>query len=677
MNLDNAVVYDTETFPNCFTLQAEALYNDVAAVWEISDRKDERQGLMQWFNYLNQTQTFMIGFNNIGFDYPIIHYIFHNPHVTVQQIYDFAMSIINSKSRFGETVWANERFAPQIDLFKMHHFNNMAKSTSLKALQINMRSPNVVDMPVPVGTTLTGEQIDNALIPYGIHDTSETKKFALLSHKAIDFRLGLIDRFGVDVLNYPDAKIGEQMMIQKLSKELCYTHNEEGKRVTRQTVRTRIALDDIIFPYIQFTTAGFNNVLSYLRQQVLTVNDLKLLEWGETPTIETKGVFKGLKTTYQDIDFHFGTGGLHGSLHSKKVISTDQFIIRDIDVASLYPSIAIVNGLRPEHLGNTFGVCYKELPAERKKWQAEKGKKCVEANSLKLASNSVYGNSNNKYSPFFDTEYTMKTTVNGQLMLCMLIERMVEVPTLQLIQANTDGITYYIDKQYEHLVADICKQWEAYTLLVLEDADYNRMWIRDVNNYIAEDMDGNLKLKGAYWFPDPNNYVDDISEQQPPAWHKDLSAVIAVRAAVEHMVNNVDIEQYIRDCKDPYDFMCRIKLQRSDKLFWGILQQQNTSRYYLSTTGEYLYKIAPPKGKLGAFKRKNGVTDYEYKKVMEANNWEWSEEVCTKNKSVYETRKTAIQAGNLVTICNNVEDFDFNNIDYDWYVQQAKKLVII
>ena len=37
----------------------------------------------------------------------------------------------------------------------------------------------------------------------------------------------------------------------------------------------------------------------------------------------------------------------------------------------------------------------------------EKGKKCIEANTLKLASNGVYGNSNNVYSPFYDPQFTL------------------------------------------------------------------------------------------------------------------------------------------------------------------------------------------------------------------------------------------------------------------------------
>lgn len=35
--LDNAIVYDIEIFPNCFTLSVECLNSDFAETWEISE----------------------------------------------------------------------------------------------------------------------------------------------------------------------------------------------------------------------------------------------------------------------------------------------------------------------------------------------------------------------------------------------------------------------------------------------------------------------------------------------------------------------------------------------------------------------------------------------------------------------------------------------------------------
>ena len=675
INLENTSVYDIETFPNVFTLRMKNLFNDQEGTWEISHFRDDRRFLMEWFNYLNQTQTPMLGFNNLNFDYPVVHAIFQNPSMTVEQIYEKAMSIINSSDGFGHQIWADNRFTPQIDVFKINHFDNFAKSTSLKGLQINMRSSSVVDMPVEVGTMLTEEQINKDLIPYNGSDVDKTKDFAHFNMPAIEFRRSLIPQFGIDVMNWPDTKIGSRMMEDKIGSELCFDFST-GRKQKRQTPRTRIALKDIIFPYIEFHHPEFNRVLQYLNGQTLQADEVAVLGLDEPPTIRTKGVFTDLTATVGDIEFHFGTGGIHGSVSSKKIESTDEWLIRDIDVASLYPSIAIVNKLAPEHLGQTFVEVYKQLPLERKKWQKEKGKKCVEANTLKLASNGVYGNSNNKYSVFYDPKFTLTITVNGQLLLCMLAEKLSYVPTLKIIQINTDGITYYIHHSYEHLAAEVCKEWEQITALVLEDADYSRMWIRDVNNYIAEDSEGSLKLKGAYWTPDALDYHNSISNAQPPAWHKDLGNLVSIRAAVAYMVHGVDPETFIKLTTNPYDFMCRAKVKRSDSLLLNGEAIQKTSRYYVAKNGKQLIKHSPPAGTLGAFKRANGITKPEYNKVMAETGGQWDARVCTKNKSKYENRETNVQAGQMVAICNDVEDFDFSNVNYDWYINEAKKLII-
>lgn len=674
LNLNDAIIYDIENYPNCFTLAMEALYSNERWVWEISDFRDDRQYLLQWFQYLSRTQTPMIGFNNINFDYPVIHYIFNNPQATVTQIYQKAMSIINSYGSIAHVVWANDRFAPQIDLFKIHHFDNKAKSTNLKFLQINMRSPSVEDLPIPVGTLLTQKQIENTLLPYNIHDVSETKQFAHYSMEALNFRSSLIPQFGVDVMSWNDTKIGEQTVLKRLGDELCYDRSS-GRRTIRQTPRTQIALADIIFPYIHFESAEFNRILSYLRSQTIRAEHI-LQNDEEVLSLKTKGLFTDLKAHLGGIDFYFGTGGIHGSLSSQKIQATDEWLIRDIDVAALYPSIAIVNNLAPAHLGEAFTNIYSQLPKERKKWQIEKGKKCVEANALKLASNGVYGKSNSAYSPFYDPQFTLTITVNGQLMLCMLAEQLIKVPTLKILQINTDGITYYIHKDHEPYAAEICKWWEGITRLTLEDVNYKRMWLRDVNNYIAEGLDGTLKLKGAYWYPDPLDYHGSVGSAQPPAWHKNMSNTVSIQAAVAHMVHSVDIETFIRMSRNPFDFLYAVKIKRSDKLMWGEQEIQRTSRFYVSKKGEPLTKFAPPKGVQGGYKKANGVSDAEYECVMRETGGQWDERVCTKNKSKYDTREGAIIAGQKVSIANDIRQFDFNNINHAWYVAEAVKLVI-
>ena len=224
LNFSNAIVYDIETFPNCFTFCMEPLHGEPNVVWEISQYRDDRKQLLEFFNWCATYQVPMIGFNNIGFDYPVIHLLWKNPSVSYQELYQKAVDIISNQNtnRFGNIIWASDRFAPQIDLFKMHHFDNKAKSTSLKQLQITMRSDFVQDMPIENGTVLTKDQIDNYLVPYNRHDVTETKKFAVHSKAAIDFRAEMEEQFGIEVYNWNDTKIGEKIVEQKLGDDLCY-----------------------------------------------------------------------------------------------------------------------------------------------------------------------------------------------------------------------------------------------------------------------------------------------------------------------------------------------------------------------------------------------------------------------------------------------------------------------
>lgn len=184
------------------------------------------------------------------------------------------------------------------------------------------------------------------------------------------------------------------------------------------------------------------------------------------------------------------------------------------------------------------------------------------------------------------------------------------------------------------------------------------------------------KLKGAYWSPDPLDYNNSIGTCQPPAWHKDLGNVVSIRAAVAAMTDVVNPEEFIKNCNNPFDFMCRIKVNKSDNLFLNGQPIQKTSRYYVSTDGHEMIKSSPPTGTIGSFKKKNGVTEEEYTRIMTDSSGEWDERVCTKNKSKYEQRNTTIESGYKLTLCNNVKDFSFDNINYEWYTKEAGKLII-
>lgn len=673
------VVYDIETYPNCFTIGLHHRTTQRRWLFEISFRRNDLQMFCRFLEELKQQGCRMVGFNNIGFDYPVIHFIYQNRMacITVADIYNKAMSIINAhhNARFAHMVWESDWIVPQIDLYKIHHFDNKAKATSLKVLEFNMRMQNIEDLPFDVGIDLTSEQVE-VLISYMWHDINATDMFAERTVKQIAMREGLSKTFNKSMMNMSDVKIGETILVTEMENQgiKCFEY-VDNKKQKRQTKRDSIDLNQVIFPYVSFERTEFQNIYNYLAARVIT---------------ETKGVFKGLVATVDGVDYKFGTGGIHASVESQVIHTTDTHQIVDVDVASFYPNLAIKNNLFPAHLGKEFCDAYLNVYKTRKTYP----KGTAENEAFKLALNGAYGGSNNEYSPFLDAFYTMSITINGQLLLCMLTEQMLKVPGLRMIQANTDGITYLCPHEYLDHTRAVCRWWEELTNLELEEALYNRMFIRDVNSYMAEKQDGGLKRIGAY--------AHQTAEENPGTrelpYHKDWSARVVAKAAEAALVRGEDIREFITNHGDVFDFFLRTKVPRSSTLEWGGEQVSNIVRYYISRTGKPLEKVMPAAGPLGEYKRANKLTDAFFNSVMEEiGQGVWDERIHTKNKSVYEERRSGINTGWNVEVCNNlpelIADPDYidrhgcdggdiadyqgwrEDINIDWYVQEAEKLV--
>ena len=459
-------IYDCETFPNCFQINIEDAREGTRWSYEISDRADHSAQIVQMLEIMRDSGARMVGFNNIGFDYPIIHMLYVMKRATARQLYDKAMAIIQGDS-WTHWVKPSDRIVEQLDLFKIHHFDNRARSTSLKVLEFNMRMDNVEDLPFDVGINLTFDQMD-VLCSYCWNDIEATKAFYDESRAMIEFRETLTRKYHRDFMNHNDTKIGKDFFIMELERNgvECYTFDQDGRQ-PRQTPREQIALKDAILPWIEFDHPELQRVLDWLKGQTIT---------------ETKGVFKDLTCIVNGFEFVFGLGGIHGSIESEVVESDKEHMVLDLDVTSYYPSLAIGNHFYPEHLGETFCEVYAGLKRQRVAFN----KGTPENAMLKLALNGVYGDSNNPYSVFYDPLFTMKITLNGQLLLCLLSEKLMGIEDLRLIQANTDGVTIRVPRKHRVQVEFVTDWWEMVTGLQLEEAEYSRMFIRDVNNYIAE-----------------------------------------------------------------------------------------------------------------------------------------------------------------------------------------------
>lgn len=654
MQFDKQLIcYDVETFYDTFTFVAKFYQRPEIYSFEISPRRNDKQQLLQFLAHLKQIDAHMVGYNNLNFDWPIVQELMMNPHAFDNYTsYRLAQKIIEAQKFNGGArpagIQLHDRLIHQIDLMKIWHYDNDAKRTRLKDLQFVMRSPTVEDLPFDFRKPLSSEQTD-LLISYNKHDVTETEKFLNFSMERVELRRDLIRNRIIkgDVLNWNDVKLGEQIFIDKLGL----------KGRVRGTDRLTVPFNEIILPKIQFRREGFQDVLDTFKSKRWIKDDKD-----HNKTISFERDFGG-------VHFHFGSGGVHASVENRIYRTSETHKILDIDVSSYYPSAAIINKIHPEHLGEFFCEVYKQIKFERKQY----AKGTVKNSAYKLALNGPFGKLNSPYSPLFDVKALLSITINCQLQLLQLVEMLFSIPGLELIQGNTDGLTLYVPRQFEWMF-DIWKtEWERQTGYELEQVEYKSMHISDVNNYLAVDMKDKVKRKGRYWWS--NDWKD--YDAGPGMWHTDQSMMVVPKVAEAVMLHGVNPEWYLRTMTDPFDFMMRQKIKGEQKGFIGGQETQKTVRYYVSKAGQPFTVVRPSPGPVGQYKRKSKLTDKFFESVMaEIGPDVWDARIHTGNKSKYEDTTSKVCAGYLVKDCCDASKFDWNDVDFDFYLAEIEKIII-
>lgn len=601
-------IYDLECLVNYFSYTDIDEDGKTVNQFEISEVNNHVDAMCK---YLDTQVKGMVGFNNLAYDYPLLEFIMTNRSVwkiydvsnekILEQIYAKSQEIIKNIKKGS----ANAPMIPQMDLFKIWHYDNKNKRQSLKGLEYHMKMDNVQDMPIKHDQWT--KPIDHQMIlDYNLNDVKATYKFWQISAEKIQLRMDLTKKYGIDFINASDSKIGADLALVLY----CMRAQKEIEKVReKRTFHKQVHFKDIIFPYIKFSTPKF--------QKLLNENKTISIDAKETQELELKDKYKK-EVLYGGIKFGYGMGGIHGSVKYKIFKSDDERVIVDADVASLYPNIAIANGLYPRHLGPVFVDVYRDdivLPRLAAKAAGDK----VVAEGLKIAANSIYGNSNSMYSFLYDPVYTLKTTINGQLMLTMLAEALQEnLPGLELIQVNTDGITVRIDRKQEATYNEICAQWMKATKLELEFVDYEEMIIKDVNNYIAikKGCDRSTRVKGDPLSYDKVKYKGDAFEIVKD-YHKNSSFQIIPYALSEYFIKDTPFEETILNCTDPFMFFGRQRFRSNSQ---GILlsvnehgemveePQQKTMRYYISKNGSALVKEFTEKGSQQAMEKGFRIT---------------------------------------------------------------------
>lgn len=548
------VVYDIETLRNCFTYVGYDVDSKEFDIFVIhDDLGSDIDAFLIYLRDLKEKKAGMVGYNNLYFDWPVLYEIMEGRATTATDIYWVAQNIIHSEKRS----YARE-LIPQLDLYLLNHYDNKSRSASLKSLQVSCGWNNVLDNPFNHTDMIDKVSLEK-LIEYNKNDVEFTNYFYELCKEKVELRKRIGKKYKLKVLNSSDVVIGESIFLKYLSEAMNLPVRELTQIRGR---RSDVPLGKIILPNVKFKSPEFNKLLKLMRETTSSSDFLKKFVQGLDTTSSTNELYERLKDNnirlqkisqskksfsfsvrYGGIRIDYGVGGIHGCIEPGVYTSSKTYKILDIDVKSYYPNLFIQNNLHPRQFPrDVFVKVYSDIFQARVQAQLDKDQ--LTSDALKLALNGVFGKTGSDVSCFYDPFTFYAITVNGQLFLSMLVERLY-AEGAEILQVNTDGVTVSVPRKKEEQILEICKKWEEETRLTLEYADYAKMIIRDVNNYIAVREDGKVKEKGVF--------------ETKKDWHKDNSYMIVPIAVREYFVNGTPIEETLRNHDNILDFCGRYK----------------------------------------------------------------------------------------------------------------------
>jgi hypothetical protein len=639
----NVLIYDIETLVEMFLVGIYDPQTDMYFEFEVSKKVNELDSFLRFAEAHNM--HYWVGYNNLRFDSQVIEWILRNAEnwhelstmEICEKIAQKAADVIHDANYdvFPE-YREHELSLKQLDLFKINHYDNKNRMVSLKRLEFEMDFENIEEMPVhhtkrdmtPTERHITRTYCKNdVMATYQFYKitTGDTDHPLYKQNNQIELRQDIFDEFGIPCLNYSDSKIGDEM----IKKYYIQEKGIEYKELPRKGFfRKTISVKNCIAPYVKFETKQLKEFLAKIKKMEMSMTD----EFQED-------------IVFYDNVYTFAKGGLH-SVNKPKIFEADEdHEIIDWDVSSYYPAIIINNGKYPAHLGKEFLRGYKQMFDKRLELKplAKKDRKIRGiVGALKLAVNSVYGKSSDMLSWIYDRQLTMFTTITGELSLMMLIEKY-ETNGINIISANTDGVTIKIKKELIPLMHEINEWWCDVTQYELERTDYSKIIFSTVNDYLAikvghdeapeDKKDDYVKKKG--------DFLTDFE------LHKNKSGRIINIALEQYYVQGIPVDTTIRNHTNLYDFCLRQKASR-DFHYEGINRQTGEKeiydkliRYYISNSGVKLLKM------------KNEECQTNAAKISQVEAGEW-----------------------LATVCNYLpKDSAVLDVNYEYYIEKANRII--
>lgn len=501
---------------------------------------------------------------------------------------------------------------------------------SLKAIEGNLKLP-IVESSVSfdIDRPLTDKELEE-VIRYCKYDVASTLKlYEARKEDYIDAKALISDMYGLpkeEGIGLTNAKLCARILGATPKK-----FNDERDYVIPDNIDTDL-IPKVVLDF-------------FLQIRDKSIPDAKLFGSGKGSKGETLKLW--IETSYGKCPVTFAWGGVHGAKPCVTIEETEDRVIINQDVASLYPNSMLNFGYCSRAMGDP--EAYRKL-VERRLGYKRAGDK-LRSNALKLPINTTYGAMLNQHNDLADRWAGRSVCISNQLAMMMLITQLGRAcKTIDFVNINTDGIMFTIDRSEVDLSEKIVKEWSEITRFEMERDDFKKVIQKDVNNYIGITPGGKLKTKGGY-----------VSLYEKGNF-KTNSLQIIHRSIVEYLVNNVPVEKTINDCNDIFAFQNIIK---TGGTYEG-------SYHYINGVREPIQKV----------NRVYAVKDHRYGKVVKGK---WITEKRSKDKATGKMISTPVDppvwSETIISECpeycfiDNENVLTVDDLDKDYYIDMAKKRI--
>lgn len=676
-----------KTFADCVDDKGKAIpIIDKLSVAEIKKRletipkkrfvlyEDDDTDLFSLLYWLQQKADYF-GYNNRKYDRLMLSALlmyynqFDKPSKLITFLYETSQRVIRSSN--NDTLWTNNftslilrnnvafRDLDLFQIFRLDHYHKSLKQTSINIKWYNLKEyimPPIGDLDrhyyherLPEAKGMTDRELNihyrnvfERFIPreylqemadYNDNDVYIVAELIRMNQEEVLLRYRISEEYNVDVFSASRSTIADKVIVKLYSK---YTGLHPKAFIDTKTIRRKILVSEILSDKIAFSTPELNDILSGIRSLTLR---------GEKGEFDREFTFMGTSYT-------IATGGLHSNEIPAVYVEDDEHIIVDRDVASYYPNMIRSLKVCQKHLipKAWFRIAdtivderleHKHLAKDKSLDDKERDKHATAAACLKIVANAgIFGKMGSEKSFLCDKKAMYQVTINGQLFLLMLIEKL-ELAGIHVISANTDGIVTIVPRELEQTADDICHWWEKHLGLELEFTYYTKYVTEGVNSYLTIKRGGSSKFKGRM---NPKMFLEDLS--------KGYNSPIVAKCVTEYFINGTPVMETLRNAKSILDF-CRTqnvnhkyRLEFTHVVDGKIVTDivQRNTRFYISSTGGTLMKV-------------------------ESMGWnEHNEE---------QVKKSSLCAGQRVSICNTVDDTDISelNVNYLYYYNEAMAII--